>query len=123
MIAAQSPVFRESAVDDPGTRVCRGVSGRRSFGGTRVSGPAVPSTDAAAEHPDADSPIRPTVDAQRSWCRTTSQRLVAPLGLPHSAGTADDLMLIRDGAMVAGYLDQPAAVAASIPRSSQAVAG
>lgn len=82
-----------------------------------------PFINAAAEYPDPDSPVRRTVDAQRSWCRTTFERLVAPLGLPDPAGTADDLMLIRDGAMVAGYLDQPAAVAAAFLRSSRAVIG
>ncbi|MBB5773578.1 hypothetical protein [Nonomuraea jabiensis] len=37
--------------------------------------------------------------------------LIAPLDLTTPAEVADDPMLIRDGAMVAGYLDQPATLA------------
>ncbi|GAA4931353.1 TetR/AcrR family transcriptional regulator [Nonomuraea thailandensis] len=82
-----------------------------------------PFINAAAEYPDPDSPIRKAVDAHRRWNRTTFEQLIAPLGLADPAEAADDLMLIRDGAMVAGYLDQPATVAASFLRSSRAVLG
>ncbi len=82
-----------------------------------------PFINAAAEYPDPDSPIRKAVDAHRRWNKTTFEQLVAPLGLTNSGDVADDLMLIRDGAMVAGYLDQPATVAASFLRSSRAVIG
>jgi AcrR family transcriptional regulator len=77
--------------------------------------------NAAAEYPDPDSAVRRTVQAHRDWCKTTFEQLVAPLGVPDAAGVADDLMLLRDGAMVAGYLDQPMAVAGSFLRSSEAV--
>ena len=79
--------------------------------------------NAAAEYPDADSPVRKVVDAHRNWYRDTFERLVAPLGLPDPVGVAEDLLLLRDGAMVAGYLDRSAAVADSFLRSSQAVVG
>ncbi|UBU12589.1 TetR/AcrR family transcriptional regulator [Nonomuraea gerenzanensis] len=82
-----------------------------------------PFINAAAEYPDPGSPVRKAVEAHRRWNRTTFEQLVAPLGLPDPAAVADDLMLVRDGAMVAGYLDQPATVAASFLRSSQAVIG
>lgn len=82
-----------------------------------------PFINAAAEYPDADSPIRKAVDAHRRWNRTAFEQLIAPLGITDAAEVADDLMLIRDGAMVAGYLDQPANVAASFLRSSRAVIG
>ncbi len=80
-----------------------------------------PFINAAAEYPDPDSPIRRAVDAHRRWNKATFEQLIAPLGIPNPVEVADDLMLIRDGAMVAGYLDQPATVAASFLRSSQAV--
>ncbi|WP_232326465.1 TetR/AcrR family transcriptional regulator [Microbispora sp. ATCC PTA-5024] len=82
-----------------------------------------PFINAAAEYPDPDSPIRKAVDTHRRWYRTTFEQLTAPLGITNPGDVADDLMLIRDGAMVAGYLDQPATVAASFLRSSQAVIG
>lgn len=79
--------------------------------------------NAAAEHPDPDSAVRKVVDAHRDWYKATFERLVAPLGLADPGAVADDLMLLRDGAMVAGYLDQSPAVAGSFLRSSQAVVG
>ncbi|WP_239161724.1 TetR/AcrR family transcriptional regulator [Acrocarpospora phusangensis] len=82
-----------------------------------------PFINAAAEYPDPDSPIRRTVDAHRRWNRAAFEQLIAPLGVTNAGEVADDLMLVRDGAMVAGYLDRPATVAASFLRSSQAVIG
>nr|WP_229805764.1 TetR/AcrR family transcriptional regulator [Microbispora rosea] len=82
-----------------------------------------PFINAAAEYPDPDSPVRKAVDAHRRWTKATFEQLVAPLGVADAGRAADDLMLLRDGAMVAGYLDQPAAVAASFLRSSRAVLG
>jgi AcrR family transcriptional regulator len=82
-----------------------------------------PFINAAAEHPDADSPVRRAVDAHRTWCRTTYEELAAPLDLADPAGAADDLMLLRDGAMVAGYLGRADTVAGSFLRSSRAVLG
>jgi AcrR family transcriptional regulator len=80
-----------------------------------------PFINAAAEYPDKDSPVRQVVDAHRAWWTSAFERLVSPLGLPDPAATADDLMLLRDGIMVAGYLGDPAKVAASFLRSCQAV--
>jgi AcrR family transcriptional regulator len=80
-----------------------------------------PFINAAAEYPDATSQVRLTVDAHRAWCKSTFERIVRPLGLPDPKAVADDLMLIRDGAMVAGYLDDADALAASFVRSARAL--
>ncbi|WP_348788952.1 helix-turn-helix domain-containing protein [Leifsonia sp. NPDC080035] len=80
-----------------------------------------PFINAAAEYPDAASAVRIQVDAHRAWCKTTFADIVRPLGLDDPAATADDLMLIRDGAMVAGYLDDADALAASFLRSARAL--
>ncbi|RCK70232.1 TetR/AcrR family transcriptional regulator [Desertihabitans brevis] len=82
-----------------------------------------PFINAAAEYPDPDSEVRKTVAAHRGWCRQTFEDLVRPLDLPDPAGTAADLMLLRDGAMVAGYLDDPDPLAASFLRSGLALIG
>lgn len=82
-----------------------------------------PFINAAAEYPDPDSRVRATVAEHRRWCRDAFARLVAPLDPGGRRGVADDLMLVRDGAMVAGYLDEPGAVADSFLRSSRAVTG
>lgn len=80
-----------------------------------------PFINAAAEYPDRDSRVRQVVDAHRDWWTSAFVRLVAPLGLADPAAIADDLMLLRDGIMVAGYLGDPSKVAASFLRSCQAV--
>lgn len=80
-----------------------------------------PFINAAAEYPDPDSAVRKLVDAHRDWWTGAFERLVAPLGLADPAAIADDLMLLRDGIMVAGYLGEPTKVAASFLRSCQAV--
>jgi AcrR family transcriptional regulator len=80
-----------------------------------------PFINAAAEYPDPASAVRQTVDVHRAWCKAAFAELVGPLGLPDPGAVADDLMLIRDGAMVAGYLDDRATLAASFLRSSRAL--
>jgi AcrR family transcriptional regulator len=80
-----------------------------------------PFINAAAEYPDPASPVRSTVAAHRGWCKATFEEIVRPLGLDDPHAVAADLMLIRDGAMVAGYLDEPDALAASFLRSARAL--
>jgi AcrR family transcriptional regulator len=80
-----------------------------------------PFINAAAEYPDPASAVRRTIDEHRAWCKNAFAALVEPLDLPDSGAIADDLMLIRDGAMVAGYLDDRDTVAASFLRSSRAL--
>lgn len=80
-----------------------------------------PFINAAAEYPDAASAVRTTVEAHRSWCKATFSEIVQPLDLADPRAIADDLMLIRDGAMVAGYLDDADALAASFLRSARAL--
>ena len=82
-----------------------------------------PFINAAAEYPDPTSAVRRVVDEHRAWCRAAFADMVAPLRLPDPHAVADDLMLIRDGAMVAGYLDDRRTLAASFLRSCQALTG
>ncbi|RWZ52434.1 TetR/AcrR family transcriptional regulator [Labedella phragmitis] len=80
-----------------------------------------PFINAAAEYPDPESAVRQTVDEHRAWCKSAFAEIVAPLQLEDPAAVADDLMLIRDGAMVAGYLDDRDTLAASFLRSCRAL--
>ncbi|MGO4533688.1 TetR/AcrR family transcriptional regulator [Leifsonia sp. 2MCAF36] len=80
-----------------------------------------PFINAAAEYPDPSSSVRRTVSQHRAWYKKTFAELVSPLGLPDPVAVADDIMLIRDGAMVAGYLDEPDTLAASFLRSIRAL--
>jgi AcrR family transcriptional regulator len=61
--------------------------------------------NAAAEYPDAASGPRQVVAEHRAWYRNAFREMIAPLDLPNPTAVAEDLMLLRDGAMVAGYLD------------------
>jgi AcrR family transcriptional regulator len=80
-----------------------------------------PFINAAAEYPDAESAVRKTVDEHRAWCTSAFAEIVAPLQLEDPAAVAGDLMLIRDGAMVAGYLDGRDTLGASFLRSCRAL--
>ncbi|MEV6284970.1 helix-turn-helix domain-containing protein [Kribbella sp. NPDC051770] len=78
-----------------------------------------PFINAAAEYADAESPVRRVVDSHRAWWTKAFGRMVAPLGLPDHR--AADLMVLRDGAMVAGYLGDADAAAESFLRAGQAL--
>lgn len=77
--------------------------------------------NAAAEYPDPADPVRQLVAAHRAWYTKTFEQLIAPLGLPEQAAVADALMVLRDGAMVAGYLGDPTRAAGSFLRGCRAI--
>ena len=64
-----------------------------------------PFINAAAEFPDADSPVREVVSRHRAWFRSTLSDLAAAAGAPEPHEVADSLVLLRDAALVGGYLD------------------
>lgn len=64
-----------------------------------------PFINAAAEYPDADSPVRQAVGAHRAWFRTELEGVLRAAGVPDAADAAAQLVLLRDAAMVGGYLD------------------
>jgi AcrR family transcriptional regulator len=64
--------------------------------------------NAAAEYPDPDHPVRLLIAEHRRWMHQGLSKLLADAGHPHPETAATTLMLLRDGAMVAGSLDDPA---------------
>ncbi len=80
-----------------------------------------PFINAAAEYADPDHPVRRVVDTHRRWFKQTTQDLVDELGVPNSARVADQLVMLRDGAMVSGYLSDPAVVADALYNAGRAV--
>ncbi len=64
-----------------------------------------PFINAAAEYPQADSGVRRAVRAHREWFRSTLERVASGRGLPDPAAAAGQLVLLRDAALVGGYLD------------------
>jgi AcrR family transcriptional regulator len=77
--------------------------------------------NAAAEYSNPRDPVRVAVAAHRQWFRDTVSRYVSELGLPDPEYTVAVLVLLRDGAMQAGELDDPQAVRATLHRAVQNV--
>jgi AcrR family transcriptional regulator len=66
-----------------------------------------PFLNAAAEYPDPASPVRKAVDDHRRWNRDRLRELLAADGHPEAARTADILVVLGDGLLVSGELDDP----------------
>ncbi|KHK96632.1 hypothetical protein LK09_15050 [Microbacterium mangrovi] len=64
-----------------------------------------PFINAAAEYPDPSSPVRAAVGAHRAWFRSQLEGLAEAAGSDDPAAVAAQLVLLRDAAMVGGYLD------------------
>jgi AcrR family transcriptional regulator len=80
-----------------------------------------PFINAAAEYADPEHPVRRVVDAHRRWFRQAIAGLLTEIGVPDPARTADQLVMLRDGAMVSGYLSDPSVVADALGRAFRAV--
>lgn len=83
-----------------------------------------PFINAAAELADAEHPGRRIVSAHRAWLTAQAAELLTEMNVERAADRADQLMMLRDGAMVAGYLGRsPDDVAASLIAAGRAVIG
>lgn len=67
-----------------------------------------PFINAAAEFADPAHPVRRAVAAHRAWFAALLAGLLGELGIADSATVVNQLLMLRDGAMVGGYLaDDP----------------
>jgi AcrR family transcriptional regulator len=80
-----------------------------------------PFINAAAEYPDADGPVRQLVARHRDWFRGTLSAVAAEAGLTTPDDVAASLVLLRDAALVGGYLDGDARVEPAFLRTARAV--
>jgi len=71
-----------------------------------------PFINAAAEYPAVDHPVRQLVSNHRAWFRGTLITLLRAAEHPNPEVAAGTLVLLRDGAMVGGYLDDQTTVTA-----------
>jgi AcrR family transcriptional regulator len=110
---------RQSAGDVPDVfRIIAEAIGAESCGpGFR----GCPFINAAAEYADAEHPVRRVVDAHRRWFRQLVKDLLDEMGVPGSARVADQLVMLRDGAMVSGYLSDPGTVADALYNAGRAI--
>jgi hypothetical protein len=61
------------------------------------------------------------VAAHRAWMTETAARLLAGLGVDDPQAAATALVMLRDGAMVAGYVGDPEAVSAALVGAGTAI--
>jgi len=110
---------RQAAGDAPGAfRIIAEAIGAESCGpGFR----GCPFINAAAEYADPEHPVRRVVDAHRRWFRQAIQDLLDEISVPDSARAADQLVMLRDGAMVSGYLSDPSVVADALDKAFRAI--
>ena len=79
-----------------------------------------PFINAAAEYPD-DGPVRELIADHREWFRATLEQLATAAGLTEPAEVAASLVLLRDAALVGGYLDGHDRVAPAFARTARGV--
>ncbi|QAY70900.1 TetR/AcrR family transcriptional regulator [Xylanimonas protaetiae] len=82
-----------------------------------------PFINAAAEYPEPASPVRVAVREHREWFRATLEQVAAGVGHPDPAAAAGQLVLLRDAALVGGYLDGWERVEDVFVRSAREVLG
>lgn len=66
--------------------------------------------NAAAEYPDPGHPVHRAVVEHRDWFLATVEELFAETGKPDAEPAARHFVMLRDGAMAAGCLADPALV-------------
>lgn len=82
-----------------------------------------PFINAAAEYPDPESDVRKTVTSHRTWFRETLEAALTAAGHEDAAERARALVLLRDAALVGGYLDGPDTIRATFVSTARTVAG
>lgn len=83
-----------------------------------------PFINAAAELPDKSHPGRAVIGEHRDWLIAQAAELLADLGVDKACTKAEQLMMLRDGAMVSGYLSRaPEQVSASLIAGARAIIG
>jgi AcrR family transcriptional regulator len=108
------------AADDPRQALARAIDALMDAA-CRPGYRGCPFINAAAEYADPAHPVRRVVASHRRWQLEAFEQLLASLGVDDPAGAAAELMLLRDGAAVGGYLDEPDVVARALTRAGLAI--
>ncbi|MFF3254086.1 TetR/AcrR family transcriptional regulator [Actinacidiphila glaucinigra] len=85
--------------------------------GEEICGPGFrgcPFINAAAEYPDRECPIHQAVLRHREWFHQALEDTLATMGVADPRQSADTVVALRDGAMVAGYLGDSGSAARTL---------
>ena len=82
-----------------------------------------PFINASAEYPDAASPVREIIRDHRTWFRGILRDALSAAGHEDAAERAGAIVLLRDAALVGGYLDGPDTIRETFIRTARLVAG
>lgn len=82
-----------------------------------------PFINASAEYPDPASAVRQKVAAHRAWFRGTLEQLLTDAAVDDPRERAGELVLLRDAAMVGGYLDGWPGIEAAFTTAARRAAG
>lgn len=105
--------------DDPDVLLGLVIDGiAADIGGRHTRG--CPFINAAAEYPD-EGPVRSLIATHREWFRDTLRQLAAAAGLDDPDAVAASLVLLRDAALVGGYLDGEDRVVPAFARTARGV--
>lgn len=83
--------------------VARGIGEELCGAGFR----GCPFINAAAEYPERESPVHQAVLTHRAWFHQVLRDAFEQVGVAEPERSADAMVAMRDGAMVAGYLNDP----------------
>ncbi|WP_329530426.1 TetR/AcrR family transcriptional regulator [Streptomyces sp. NBC_01450] len=97
--------------------VARGIGDELCTAGFR----GCPFINAAAEYPERDSVVHKAVLAHRAWFHQLLQDAFQQLGVADPKRSADAMMVLRDGAMIASYLDDAEAAGVTLVHGAAAL--
>lgn len=108
-----------AASDDPAVLLDMVIAGIQDDIRTRHTR-GCPFINAAAEYPD-EGPVRSLIAVHRAWFRGTLETVAEAAGLAQPDEAAASLVLLRDAALVGGYLDGREQAAAAFDRTARGV--
>jgi AcrR family transcriptional regulator len=80
-----------------------------------------PFLNAAAEFSDENHPVRRAISEHRDWFTEFLESNLQAMGHPHPGAAADELYLLRDGAMGGGYAGDPIAATSALGRAADRI--
>ncbi|MEV8374100.1 TetR/AcrR family transcriptional regulator [Kribbella sp. NPDC056861] len=113
-----------AAQDEDPRRVLKAISVLLADSSCQPGFRGCPFINAGAEYVEVTHPVRRLVDEQRNWWWTYFRALAIRLGTTRGKpadAVADQLLMLRDGALIAGYLGDASRVEAALSTAMNAV--